>query len=107
MSVPREQGWVVLMAARGRGEDKKDRRTGQVHPECRVLESQAGQHRNWETQRQSLLINPPQLLKKEGCVSSWTFPAEYTECCPNLPRAHLLLSDCSDPVVPNIQCFVL
>lgn len=51
ISVPREQGCVVLMAVRGRGEEKKDRGSVQGHPECRVLESKAGQHWNWETQR--------------------------------------------------------
>lgn len=71
------------MAARGRREEK-DRGTLQVHPECSVLKIKAGQHWNWETQRQSLLINPPKLVKKEGCVLSWTSPAECTECCPNL-----------------------
>lgn len=50
ISVPREQGWVVLSAARGRGGEKKGRGSVQGHPECRVLESKAGQHWNWETE---------------------------------------------------------
>ena len=77
----------------------------QYSPKRRVLVSKARYHWSWR-HRGKVYWWAYHSFWKEGCLLSLLFPADYPKWCPNLPWAHLLLSDYSDSVVCNI-CFLL
>lgn len=84
------QGWVVLMAAKGRGKRKRTEVLYRYILNVKSWRARLGPALGLGNTEVEFTDKPTTASEKGGLCAELNVPSECTECCPNLPWAHVL-----------------